>query len=336
MNETAKLITKDDDAKIEIVPPGSIRQLVTAEVDVQVATAHRYPRSIQQFRHDMTEWACIDEETAASCYYQLRRGGKRIEGPSVRLAEIAATCYGNFRHGSDPVDQDARFVTARGFAWDLQRNVATSCQIKRRITDRNGQTYSDDMIGVATNAACSIAMRNAVFDVVPFALVKPTYLQCVKVSLGEDLTHSQRIDRAIGWYVERGATADEVFAALGKKGTADITTSDLVFLRGQATAIAEGMVSMADALKPPGDDGKGGRRVAPVSVTRPDPKPAEPRADADADADSEPAGAPNEQPADASVESEPVAKPAESGSTDDIGPPPEMDEPKTRKGKGKR
>ncbi|MFN8826683.1 MAG: hypothetical protein ACK501_17070, partial [Planctomycetota bacterium] len=39
----------------------------------------------------------------------------------------------------------------------------------RRITGKNGRRYSSDMIGVTGNAACSIALRNAVFRGIPRA-----------------------------------------------------------------------------------------------------------------------------------------------------------------------
>jgi hypothetical protein len=68
------------------------------EIDIQIATAHRYPRDIEQFRREALSIAIADEDTAASCFYKLPRKKKDeatgewiqtyIEGPGVRLAEI--------------------------------------------------------------------------------------------------------------------------------------------------------------------------------------------------------------------------------------------------------
>ena len=41
-----------------------------------------------------------DPKTAEGCFFSLPRGGKRLEGPSIRLAEICAATYGNLRCGS--------------------------------------------------------------------------------------------------------------------------------------------------------------------------------------------------------------------------------------------
>lgn len=138
-----------------------------ATVDVQVSTARRFPRSITQFVHSATEMATLTPEIAASCVYAIPRDGKTIEGPSARLAEIVASAWGNLRIQAGATSDDGRFVVARGEAWDVQTNVAIGFEVKRKITNRGGATFSDDMIVVTGNAAASIALRNAVFKTVP-------------------------------------------------------------------------------------------------------------------------------------------------------------------------
>src|SRR4030095_13145064 len=76
-------------------PINAIEAISRAEIDVQIATAKRYPRVLTQVKQDMLEMATIDEETAAACFYSVPRGSKNIVGPSIRLAEIAFSCYGN-------------------------------------------------------------------------------------------------------------------------------------------------------------------------------------------------------------------------------------------------
>src|SRR5690348_6841125 len=61
-----------------------------ASIDMQIATAKQYPRSITAALREATELATLDEETAKTMLYALKRGGKVIPGPSVRLAEILA------------------------------------------------------------------------------------------------------------------------------------------------------------------------------------------------------------------------------------------------------
>ena len=62
--------------------------LARAEIDVQIATARRYPRSITLASKNIRDLVTLDKDAAAECMYALPRGGKPIQGPSIRLAEI--------------------------------------------------------------------------------------------------------------------------------------------------------------------------------------------------------------------------------------------------------
>jgi hypothetical protein len=57
-------------------------------------------------------------------FYKLPRGGKKIEGPSVRMAEVVAYSWGNLRVDARIATGGAKTVTAVGTAFDLERNVA--------------------------------------------------------------------------------------------------------------------------------------------------------------------------------------------------------------------
>ena len=132
-------------------------------------------RNITAFKRQAMDMATLDDETAASCFYCLPRGGKKIMGPSARLAEIVASAWGNMRAQSKVVEVNDKEVVAEGACWDLEKNVLISVQVRRRITDSKGIRFNDDMIVVTGNAASSIALRNAVFKVVPAAMTKSIY-----------------------------------------------------------------------------------------------------------------------------------------------------------------
>lgn len=235
------------------------------EVDVQIATAKRYPRSIKTFIEHATEMATLDEDTAASCFYALPRDGRTVEGPSARLAEICASAWGHMRIQARTIGEDLRFVTARGEAWDLQTNVAIGYEVKRRITDRQKQTFSDDMVVVTSNAAASIALRNAVFKVIPSAFWRPIYLKCRQVAVGPAQTLADRRVKMLEHFQKMGVEAARVFALLEVKGIQDVTLEHLATLRGLATAIKDGDTSIDEAFKGPGarrDDAATGETTA--------------------------------------------------------------------------
>lgn len=234
----------------EVVEVSVVEQLTRGEVDMQVATANRYPRSIDTFKKKALTLATKDAETALSCFYALPRGGKKIEGPSVRLAEIVATSYKNLRCETRIVGASQDTITAQATVWDMENNVLMRCEVSRRITDRSGARFNTDMIVMTGNAAGSIALRNAIFKVVPFAHVKPIYDRCKAVALG-----GKGVDQAkkewFEFFGKRGVSADRVLAMLGKKHIDDVDLDDVSTLQGVHTAIEEGSTTL-DEVFPPG------------------------------------------------------------------------------------
>jgi hypothetical protein len=244
------MTTKDADVvdAFEVLAPTAIESLTRGEIDIQVATAKRYPRSLSAFRARALEMATLDQDTAESCIYALPRDGKTVEGPSARLAEILASAYGHMRIEGRPVGDDGKFLTARGTAWDIQQNVLIAFETKRRITDKHGRRYKDDMIGVTANAATSIAIRNAVLKVIPKAFWGPIYDACRKTAVGDAGTLANRRAAMLDYFLKFGATNDRVFAMLGVQGIDDVTLEHLVTLKGLATAIKDGDTTVDDAF----------------------------------------------------------------------------------------
>lgn len=238
-----------DDVDVEVLPAmDGLEARTRGEIDVQIATARRWPRSIRQFRDTALEAATLDEETAAACFYALPRDGKTVEGPSARLAEIVASAWGHLRIEARGVGEDDRFVTSRGVAWDLQTNVAVGFEVRRRITGKGGKRYSDDMIAVTTNAASSIALRNAVFKVVPSPFWRPIYHACRQVAVGDAKTLADRRHASILAFGKMGITPDRIFGLLGVKGEEDITLDHLATLRGLFTAIKDGETTIDETF----------------------------------------------------------------------------------------
>lgn len=222
-----------------------------AAIDVQIATAKRFPRSIKKFHADALSLATLDEETAGSCFYSVPRDGKQIEGPSVRLAEIVAACWGNLRAQANIVDEDDQFITASGMAWDLEKNVAVSTEVRRRITNKYGKRYSADMINTTANAACSIALRNAMFKVIPLAMIRPVYDAARKVAIGDATTLVKRRSDMVTAFQKMGVSAEQICTAVNKVGLEDIGLDELATLRGLYTAIKDGETSVDDAFPRP-------------------------------------------------------------------------------------
>ena len=232
---------------------GMVAMLNSSEIDCQISTAKKYPRNITTFRKEAMSLVTLNERIAESCIYALPRGEKVIEGASARFAEIIASTWGNCRAGARVISEQGEFVTAQGVFLDLERNVAITYEVQRRITDRNGKRFNADMVGVTANAACSIALRNAVFKGVPKAFWDDIYESAKAVVRGDFATLANRraqiFERCQGF----GVTKGQVYALLGVQGEADISLDNIVHLRGLLNAIKEGDTTVEMAFSPQED-----------------------------------------------------------------------------------
>ncbi len=232
--------------------------LQRAEVDQQVATARALPRSIDRAMKGIFTLSTLDRESAQECIYALPRGGKPIRGPSVRFAEIIASQWGNCRIGARVVhvDRAEKYVEAEGVFHDLETNMATTARVRRRISDKKGQLLTDDMIIVTGNAACAIAKRNAVLGAVPKAVWRKSYMKVEGVIAGDIQTLGQRRDEAIKAFAMYGVKPDQIYAAIGVAGLADVTIDHIIVLAGMISAIQNGEETVESLFSPPTQEGK--------------------------------------------------------------------------------
>jgi hypothetical protein len=222
------------------VENGMVELLNKSEIDQQVATAKKYPRSITKFRLNALSLVTMSEKIADSCIYALPRGGKTIEGPTSRFAEVIANTWGNCRAASRVVDDRGEFVTAQGAFYDLEQNVCITYEVQRRITDKKGVRFNADMIGVTANAACSIALRNAILKGVPKAFWEDMYDKAREVVKGDFATLGNRRADIFARCLGFGVSREQVLGVLGVAGEADVTLEHIVTLRGILNAIKEG------------------------------------------------------------------------------------------------
>jgi len=245
-------MTKKQDEQVTSPAPMAVRREnqnsigpINGDVDLQVRTAKAFPRDIVQFKQKALEMVSIDKETAESCSYAFKRGGKIIEGPSARLSEIIASSWGNLRVAAKTTGADNGFIYAESVCWDLESNVAVSFETRRKITDKEGKRYSEDMIGVTGNAATSIAFRNSVFRVVPRAYINEIWQASQKVAAG-GLTLAQRLAEMLSWFEGQGVTEQQIIDLLNVPAVGVISKEQLAMLRGFAQSIRDGISSISE------------------------------------------------------------------------------------------
>jgi len=222
---------------------------------MQIATAKQYPRHLPTVLNQIATLATLDTETAEDCFYVLRRGGANgsnaIEGLSVRMAEIIAGAWGNLRVQTRIIGNDGKTITAQGICHDLETNVAVSVEVKRRITDKYGKTYSEDMQVVTGNAASAIAFRNAVLKVVPKAVTKRVIADVKQVAMGQALDLETSRQRMVDYFAKLGVTEELLLEYLELKKREEIDKERVFELRALANAIKEGTTTIQEAFLQP-------------------------------------------------------------------------------------
>jgi hypothetical protein len=175
----------------------------------------------------------------------------------VRLAEICISAYGNLHVGARVVGAEDKEVVSQGVCWDLEKNVRVTIEKRRKITDKHGKRFNEDMINVTGNAAASIAYRDAAFRVIPRTYVNMIYEAARKVAVGDASTLSARRAEVFEKIVKMGAMPDRILARVGKAAVEDIGLAELEILIGLGTAIHSGAEKVDDVFPAPAAPVKG-------------------------------------------------------------------------------
>ena len=242
--------------ELEVVPVIESVSVIEAqtrgEIDIQIATAHRFPRNAQRAAQNVIAVISKDKELAQTCVYALPRAGKEITGPSVHLARYLASEYGNLRVDSKIVEIGDTMITAQSIAHDLEKNYAIRTEVKRRITTKSGERFQDDMIVVTCNAALSIASRNAILQVIPVTVVDQVYKSAQKAITGDLSTEQKLLQRRKeifdGFQNTYNVTEAEVLALLELETVNQIREPQMLTLVGLAQALKDGDTTVAEAF----------------------------------------------------------------------------------------
>lgn len=264
------------DEKLEIVSnTGALEAITRGEIDMQIATAHKYPRNITLFNERALAMATMDQEVAESCIY-VRPVGKEknpdtgkweqkyAEGLSIRAAEIVGASWGNLRVGAMIIEQTPERVTCRGFAHDLETNFASTSEVVEVTLKADGTPYSARQAAVVAKAALSKARRDATFQVVPRSMFKSIENEVRKMIAGDSKSFDQRKAAVMQWVQRLGIDAARVWANLGIEGPADLTPAHLLTLTGLRTSIKDKDVTVDEAFPPIAQTGTVGTQKPPA------------------------------------------------------------------------
>ena len=233
-----------------------------AEAQGRLLIAKRFPRDeAQAFARAMD--ACSRLSLAEVANYRFPRGGQSVEGPSIRLAEELARCWGNIVYGIRELSRKHGESEMEAFAWDQQTNVESKQTFTvRHIRDTRGggQKLNDerDIYEVTANMGAR-RLRARILAVLPPDLVEAAVARCRDtIKRGGDKPLIDRIRDMTQAFAKVGVTA----AMLANRLTKPLdgaTPDDLAELRGIYQSIKDGQSSINDWFGQPQQPAEGSR-----------------------------------------------------------------------------
>lgn len=93
-----------------------------AEVQAAMVVAKKFPRD-ENASYSRIMKACSRKSLAEQAVYAYPRGGERVTGPSIRMAEMLAQNWGNLDFGITELEQNYGESSVMAYCWDLETNT---------------------------------------------------------------------------------------------------------------------------------------------------------------------------------------------------------------------
>ncbi|OMF50835.1 hypothetical protein [Paenibacillus peoriae] len=155
----------------------------TEEVKAAIFMAKQFPRD-QQASFNRIMLSCQRKKLAEEAEYEYPKGGSKVSGPSIRLAEVLAQSWGNIDYGLIELEQRNGESKAMAYAWDIETNtrrqIVFTVKHERKAGSATKQlTEARDVYEVVANMG-SRRMRACILGVIPGDIVDAALAECRK------------------------------------------------------------------------------------------------------------------------------------------------------------
>ncbi|MFR6346402.1 MAG: hypothetical protein ACLUN9_06445 [Enterocloster aldenensis] len=236
-------------------PRGTITEMVVSrqaqEVQAAMVIAKKFPRNeFESFNRIMK--ACQRKGLAEKSMYEYPRGGERVTGPSIRLAEAMAQNWGNIDFGIIELEQRNGESQVMAYAWDLETNTrqAKIFSVPHvRESKKNGNvplTAPRDIYEQVANYGAR-RLRACILGIIPGDVIEAAVAQCGKTLAGENGEPLEDTVRAIAGTFEReyGVTVAMLEKFMGCK-IESFTMQNLIRLKKVYISLRDGMADRED------------------------------------------------------------------------------------------
>jgi len=221
------------------------------EVKAAMTIAKRFPRD-EYAAIERIKSACKRVGLAESAKYSYPRGGTRVEGASIRLAEMLAQNWGNIDFGVIELEQDKKNAESicMAYAWDLETNTRQSKTFTvphMRYTKEGTKLLEDprDIYEMVANNGAR-RLRACILGVIPGDIQDIAMEECTNTLAGQNKEPLEdRIRKMISAFKDYGVTKAMIEGRLGHDVSA-IDETEFVGLRSVYNSLKDGMGSRED------------------------------------------------------------------------------------------
>lgn len=215
------------------------------EVQAAMIIAKRFPRDENaSFARIMQ--ACKRKRLAEEAEYEFPRGGQKVTGPTIRLAEVIAQSWGNVDYGVIELEQKAGKSELMAYCWDLETNTRRTMTftVNHVRATKKGTTVLDDPRDIYEMNANQGArrVRSCILAVIPGDVVDAATEECRKtIKDGNTEPLKDRVRKMlVAFEAEYQVSQPMIEKYIGCKLDA-ISENDFIRLKNVYRALRDGM-----------------------------------------------------------------------------------------------
>lgn len=229
-----------------IAEAGQQREI--AEVQAAMVIAKRFPRN-QMEATDKILQACTRTSLAEGALYSYSKGGSDVTGPSIRMAEVLAQCWGNINFGIRELEQRNGESTVEAFAWDIETNTR---QVKVfqvghvRHTKSGVKKLTDprDIYELVANQGAR-RLRACILGVIPGDVTEAAVKQCEETLHANADVSPDGLKKLVQAFEKFGVTKDQIEARIQRR-LETIRPAQVVQLKKVYASLRDGMSEIGD------------------------------------------------------------------------------------------
>lgn len=219
------------------------------EVQAAMIMAKKFPRDELAARARISQ-ACKRPKLAEESTYSYPRGTTKVEGPSIRLAEVLAQNWGNMDFGIVELEQTSEGSQVMAFAWDLETNTreTKTFSVSHLRHTKSGSYALTDPRDIYENVANQGArrLRACILGIIPGDVCDDAVEECNKTLKGANKDPlNQRIEKMVVAFAAYGVTSDMIKDRF-KHTLETISETELVSLRKIYNSIKDNMAPVSE------------------------------------------------------------------------------------------